>query len=102
MVRQQQSYITAGTNEWEVVSYDHNRRNEEAAGSEAHALLQNMSDMWVQKLSQRLQMQTMPGRQPPLEETRTRRQVDRAPSLSPPSATLMSTRPRTVSHAIHF
>jgi hypothetical protein len=65
-----------------VVSHAHYRRDEETTSPEAQAVLQNMSDVWLQKLSQRLQMQTMPGRQSPLEETRTRRQVDSAPSIS--------------------
>jgi len=72
-----------------VVSYAHNRRDEEATGPEAQAVLQNMSDLWVQKLSQRLQMQALPRGQPPLEETGTRRQVDQPPSLSLPSTILM-------------
>jgi len=39
--------MTARTNGWQVDTHANYRRNEEAAGSEAQAVLQDMSDMRV-------------------------------------------------------
>jgi len=67
------------------------RRGKEAARATSQTLLQDLPYVWVQKLCQRVQVPSLPGRQPPLEEARTRGQVGltfsvEGPELDPATA----------------